>query len=451
VVGFHKTFLEGRVRVDIFCLREGGTIDGTVLGPIRPGLVQLEPGGEYLLEVVVRTLNVGHLLTQGTSDSNQLWLDVSLWADGQVVGRSGAMREDGVVDPWSHFVNAYVVDRDGRRIDRRNAEDILGPLYDNQIPPGAADVVHYRFRTPAAPVRHLDVSVELKYRKFDTTYMRHVFGSEHTNDLPVMTMASDSVRLFVGTGPHGQSAAEALVPLSERWNDYGIGLLRQGELRQAERAFLRVEELGRADGPLNLARVYLAEGRVTDDAPAALRRAAEFEPPANAWSILWFGGLVNLQNARLDLAEQSFRRLLEGDFAQAAGRGFDFSRDYRLLNELGRTLYLKALRERGESRRERRLELFRESASWFEKTLALEPENLAAHYGLQRAYAGLGDAERMALHGEAVARYRPDDNAMDRAMAAARRRDPAANRAAEDVVIYDLQRPAGPGHNGPGN
>ena len=63
--------------------------------------------------------------------------------------------DDGRVDPWSHFVNAYVIDREGNRIDRRNAEDIFIALYNHQIPPGAGDVVHGAFRVPedlTAPV-----------------------------------------------------------------------------------------------------------------------------------------------------------------------------------------------------------------------------------------------------------------------------------------------------------
>ena len=65
--------------------------------------------------------------------------------DASVIGRSGGLTPDtSAVDPWSHFVNAYVIDRDGNRIDRRNAEDIFVKLYDNQIGPGSADVVLYR-------------------------------------------------------------------------------------------------------------------------------------------------------------------------------------------------------------------------------------------------------------------------------------------------------------------
>ncbi|HAB99308.1 MAG TPA: hypothetical protein DCE71_05755 [Parachlamydiales bacterium] len=39
------------------------------------------------------------------------------------------------------------------------------------------------------------------------------------------------------------------------------------------------------------------------------------------------------------------------------------------------------------------------------------------------------------------ARYKPDDNARDRAVTIARQRYPAANHAAEAIVLHDLQRP----------
>ena len=38
------------------------------------------------------------------------------------------MAADGQVDPWAHFVNAYLLDRYGNRIDRRNAQDIAVAL-----------------------------------------------------------------------------------------------------------------------------------------------------------------------------------------------------------------------------------------------------------------------------------------------------------------------------------
>ncbi|MGH7806240.1 MAG: multiheme c-type cytochrome, partial [Candidatus Binatia bacterium] len=144
----HRKFLDGAVRIDFFGIREGGTIDGKLIAPLRPEVPALEPGKSYLLETVIRTVKMGHEFTQGTSDSNEVWLDVTAATGGRVVGRSGGRNDDGAVDPWSHFVNAYVLDREGKRIDRRNPQDIFVPLYNHQIPPGAADTLHYRLEVP---------------------------------------------------------------------------------------------------------------------------------------------------------------------------------------------------------------------------------------------------------------------------------------------------------------
>ena len=73
----HAKFLsEKKVRVDIFGLREGGVIEGNLLGPLRPEVPTLKPGSKYLVEVVVRTLLIGHPLTQGTIDSNEIWVEL---------------------------------------------------------------------------------------------------------------------------------------------------------------------------------------------------------------------------------------------------------------------------------------------------------------------------------------------------------------------------------------
>ena len=50
----------------------------------------------------------------------------------------------------------------------------------------------------------------------------------------------------------------------ERWNDWGIGMLLQGDLKGAEYAFKKVTEAepGYADGWLNVARALIREGEV---------------------------------------------------------------------------------------------------------------------------------------------------------------------------------------------
>jgi len=451
IVEEHRKFNEGVMRLDLFGLKEGGGIDGMLAAPLRPRVPVLEPGKTYLLETVIRTVKIGHLFTQGTVDSNEVWLDVTLESGGNVVGRSGGRGEDGAVDPWSHFVNVYVLDREGNRIDRRNAQDIFTPLYSHQIPPGAADVIHGRFTVPAGTKEPITVTVKLLYRKFDTTYMKYVFGPEYVNDLPILELAEDRITFPVAGATTEIENAASPIPEWQRWNDYGIGLLnkgskgaRKGELRGAEEAFREVERLGRPDGPLNLARVYLKEGRL-EEAVDALRRAAAFDPPAPPWVVAWFTGLVNRENGHLDEAIENFASVAETRFEEARRRGFDFGRDYRVLVELGQTLFERSKLERGEAGRERRNLFLGEAERWLGKALGEDPENAAAHYNLALVYASLGDEARAEEHRALHARYKPDDNAGDRAIAIQRAKNPAADHAAEAIVIYDLQRAGAPG------
>jgi hypothetical protein len=340
-------------------------------------------------------------------------------------------------------VNAFVIDREGNRINRRNAEDIFVPLYNHQIPPGAADAVHYRLSIPPDLRESVTVNARLLYRKFDTEFMALVTEDEsYANDLPVLILAEDRVTFPVHDATRAIPEQSSAIDVWQRWNDYGIGLLRKGrrgELRQAAEAFSQVEEAGRPDGPLNLVRVYLKEGLVQTHAQEALSRAAEFVPPANSWSLLWFGAQVAQANGDYDRAIFNLREILRGGFAQADGRGFDFSKDYRVLNALGSALYQRGFAERGAGRRE----FILRARDRFTEALSYDPENLTAHWGLKQVYRALGEPEKENEHAEFHSRYKPDDNAADFAVARARVKYPAANKAAEAVVIYDLHRGAG--------
>ncbi len=501
----HQEFLRDVMQVDIFGVKEEGTIDGTLHAPLRPNVPTLRPGSNYLLETVIRTMKMGHLFTQGTADSNEVWMDVTVFAGGRiendevvggrVIGRSGGMDEVGEVDPYAHYVNIFMLDRNGKRIDRRNAEDIFVPLYNHQIPPGAASVVHYGLQLPPDLDQPLLVELKLKYRKFDKKYLDYIAkfhaendldlrgvekGAAVTNRLPVTTLAVDRLVFPVAGAADEIDSDNSPSPAPQRpswqrWNDYGIGLLLEGqsaggkgELRQAEEAFKReyelvlqqIEDAPNEDektllrkiayhGPLNLARVFNRAGEFQnpgelDDAVDALNEARRYEHAAGfpSWTAAWLSGIVNRQQGHLDLAIENLTAALE---TKIPDRQFNFEKDYVVINELGMTIFERAKRERGSKRRPLREALLRRAAEQFERALQVDSENVTAHHNLTQIYRLLGDQKLAEEHERQHARYKPDESARDFAVAEAQKRYPHAKQAAKALTIYQLHREGAPG------
>ncbi len=473
LVADHQEFLKEITRVDVFGIRTGSANDAPLIAPLRPTIPSLKSGQDYVLETVIRTLTLGHHLTQGTTDSNEIWLDVEVLHNGQIIGRSGALdpTKGNAVDPWAHYVNVFMLDRNGKRIDRRNVQDIFVPLYNHQIPPGAAWTVHYGLTLPEGITGAMTIRVKLQYRKFDSTFLE--FAAQNTrpadpvqfdqhgdapysNHLPITTLAEDTITFTILPPTHTDADAhadnktdpkETHIDTWERWNDFGIGLLLKGkaELRQAEEAFHRVEALDRFDGPMNLARVYLAEGRI-DEAADALARAESYRSPsAPPWTLAWLSGQVNRQQGNLEQAESNFRSVLEDQTSDMRARGFDFSLDYEVRNLLALTLYDRSRRLRSPSARQEKQQLLRQAAQEFEKTITVDSENVMAHYNLSQIYSELGNEDAATHHRALHSKYKRDDNASDRAVQLARERYPAANHASEAIAIYPLQREGAPG------
>ncbi len=460
IIQAHQEFLKDVVRVDLFGVREDGSIDGKLHAPLRPDVPVLKPGKAYLLETVIRTLKLGHIFTQGTADSNEIWLEVTVTSDGKTIGQSGKRdpEKGNEVDPWSHFVNVFMLDKDGNRIARRNPQDIYTPLYNHQIPPGAGQTVHYKLEVPEEITGPLTVNVKLQYRKFDQHYMDFVAktnkelgqtirgyeeGKPYNNTLPITTLAEDEVTF--PTSGDGATASPRDIPEWQRWNDYGIGLLLKGraELRQANEAFAEVEKLGRFDGPLNLARSYNTEGQL-DQAIAALQRAYEYrdEQDFPRWTWAWLNGVVKAQEGDLEAAEQDLRSALDDTSPELRARGFDFSLDYVVRNELGRVMLDRGNRLERQGKTEEAKAVWEGAALEYQKTLALDSEDFTAHYNLQRLYTSLGDEVKAEEHRKLHQKFKPDENVAD-AIQKAKKRYPAADHAAEAVVIYDLQRESG--------
>jgi tetratricopeptide (TPR) repeat protein len=393
IAEIHAKYLKDKkVRVDLFALREGGGIDGKLLGPLRPEVPTLQAGKPYLVEVVVRTLGLGHLFSQGTVDSNEIWVElIAKTASGRVIGHSGGIGEDGVVDPYSHFINVYMLDKDGNRIDRRNPQDIFVPLYNKQIPPGAGQVVHFGLDVPEGLKEPITLEAKVNYRKFDQTYMNIIYGQEKQPKLPVVEMAKDAITLPIEGGPKVENKPSPIAEVWQRWNDYGIGLLlegeaigsQKGELRQAEPVFQKVVELGFADGWVNLARIYLKEGRIPD-ARQALENAKNHPKLGAPWTVAWLTAQIDERNGYLDEAIARYEEVLA---TRIPDRKFDFSLDYEVINSLGAAIYARSRQESLDS--PLRLQFLLKTVATFRKTLAIDTENVTAHYGLGIAYSNL--------------------------------------------------------------
>jgi tetratricopeptide (TPR) repeat protein len=447
VIEFQEAFLKDKLRIDLFGLKIGqtpeeeGTVKGKLIAPLRPELPELVPGHTYLVEVVIRTVNMGHPFPQGTADSNEIWVDFTASAGGKVLGRSGALKgekETGEVDKWSHFVNMFLLDEDGNRINRRNPEDIVIPLYDHQIPPGAGQVVHYKLTVPPGIDKPVDLKVKLRYRKFDHDYMRQVYARDSkiprlrgvddkapSPRLPIVDMCEDSVTLPVnGMKDAAKVLAElkkqkSTIPppmLWQRWNDYGIGCFLEGapggnrpegkkpegELDQAEKAFARLaygkeyskNPVARGNGLANLARVYNDMGQLEKAVKVLkeandLNRALPDNPPVPWWTVAWVTGQVEARRKHFDEAIKLFEKILDPAL-QPRQRKFDFTKDYVVRNALGEALFSHS-QDKNLSKAERS-RLLRRAAEEYEKTLQLDPENPGAHIGLRRCYQLLGTA-----------------------------------------------------------
>ena len=413
-------FLQNKVlTVDLFAIRRGSQIE--VLGD-EP--VAVRPGETLDVEVVIRTRGVGHPYTNGTADSNETWVSLDAAAGGKRFFASGVIGDDGRLDAAADRLSTLVIDEDGGYMDRRQPQDIRVPLYNNGIGPGASRVVHYRLKVPEDAKGSITLSAGTHYRKFSRDYTTFSLGAAHPS-LPVTTLGKDVVLLRLAGAPgsplppgegrvRGVSSRGNPDPLWLRWNDYGIGLFLQGDLKGASRAWTKVAELAadKPDGPLNRARAEIAEGRLAE-AKASLAEAEKRRP---GWmKTAFFRAAVAKDEGRLDDAEKDLKAVLE-----------KFPLDRVAWNNLGLVYWLAGR--------------FPEAIATYGRTLVIDPEDLNAHYNLMRVYRAMGDRKNADLHDAAYRKYKDDESI--RAIAGDfRLKNPWANRESLPIHVHAEAEP----------
>jgi hypothetical protein len=152
---------------------------GQVAAPLDKAQPILAPGSVVRLDVVVRTVRIGHFFPGGTIDAFDVWLELQgRDADGRMIYWSGAVEDGGKgpVEPGAHFYRALQLDGKGNPINKRNAWQARSVQYVRLIPPGAADVAHYRVRIPKDARGPITFTAKLNYRKFAHYYTQFAYA-----------------------------------------------------------------------------------------------------------------------------------------------------------------------------------------------------------------------------------------------------------------------------------
>ena len=390
---------------------------GKVSAPVGVAGSALKPGSTARVDVVVRTRKIGHFFPGGTVDAFDVWLELQATdATGRVVFWSGCVTGDGKgpVEAGAHFYRSYQLDGDGNPIDKRNAWQARSVLYVRLIPPGAADVAHFRVAVPRDAKGPIQFTARLNYRKFSRYFTEFAYagqpkpgqdpalltpdhnGMEYSfsvipanvsgkirdriPDLPIVTLAEARATI-----PLGESAWTPVVRKQdrERWNDWGIGLLLQGDLKGAEYAFHKTTEAEPeyADGWLNVARALIQEGE-TDAAKPYIAKALEINPElGRTW---FFHAAIQKADGDYDGALQSLEKVRA-----------KYPRDRVVLNQMGRLLFLK--RD------------YAGAVAVLRQVCEVDPEDVQMHYTLMLCYRGLGDGAAAGREEALFRRFKADE------------------------------------------
>ena len=401
-----------------------------ITAPIDRAEAAVRRGDDARVDVVVRTRKVGHFFPGGTVDAFDVWLELQATDEkGQTIFWSGKVEDDGKgpVEPGAHFYRSLQIDGHGNPINKRNAWSTRSVVYVHLIPPGAADTAHYRLHIPDNAGDKITLNAKLNYRKFswfnthfsfagveqstilpntpltdrikttpDYDDRKWAFNGDTSRvsgnlkaipDLPVIIIAEDTktLRVLARNATTPQPKTISTKEEWTRWNDYGIGLFLQGDLKAAAAAFEKITDADprNPDGWTNIGRVLVQEGD-TAGARKVLEKSLAIDPKLARTNFFYARALK--EDGDYDGAITHLRTVLE-----------QFPRDRVVRNELGRVLFLQ--------------KRYADAVKEFEQTLSIDPEDLQAHYNLMLCYSGLGDDTKANVHKTRYLRFKADESA----------------------------------------
>jgi tetratricopeptide (TPR) repeat protein len=408
------------ISLDLLALRRPSRVPGgpeELVAPLERAAPLLQPGETVTVDLVVRNRAVGHQFPAGTADRKQAWLQVELRdASGRVLARSGRRQRWGGPEPGTHIYGLAALDARGLLLTGGDLWNMVTPLYHRSLlpgradtdrrilPPGGSDVARYRLRVPRSAPGPLQLRAQLWYGAIYT-------GPGAPTPLPRL-MAQDRVSLPVAANAAVRKQGTVKGPLPDRFFDYGVGLLLQGDLPRAQRAMRRVLAWAPRDGRghLGLGQVYLAEGDLlaAREQFEQASRMAPGDPRCRAF-LATTERRMGLYDRALALLEPLVRA---------------YPRDAQLWFDAGMCHYLAGRYE--------------PAAAAFAAMLAIDPDDLAGHYNLMRCLRRLQripEARREEVIYQILAE---DDDAKPIALAYLRR-NPAADQETRTIHEHLLR------------
>jgi tetratricopeptide (TPR) repeat protein len=204
-------------------------------------------------------------------------------------------------------------------------------------------------------------------------------------DLPITVLAEAKTEVQLTSDPKETQWNQVATKADrERWNDWGIGMLLQGDLKGAEYAFTKVTtaEPSYADGWLNVARALIQEGE-TDAAKPFIEKSLATDSTLGRTH--YFKALTQKSDGDYDAALKSLKVVTD-----------KYPRDRVVQNQVARILFLQRK--------------YKECIEALKLVNAVDPEDLQMHYTGMLAYRGLGDKEAAAREEKLFRRFKAEES-----------------------------------------
>jgi len=367
--------------------------------PLAGPTPRLKRGQSFRLDVVVRSRDIGHNFPAGAADMAQAWLELKMVDEnGKVIFWSGATRGT-EVDPQAHFYGVEMVDSTGRRTVHERSWEARVASFSNLLPPNSAEVVRYRAQIPEDCGELVTVEARLHYRKYHPSHLewlqdpdlQPMLGNARKRSalgdmqVPAVEMAYAKASLLIGASDNHTGANDTAnaAMTAERWQNYGIGLLRQNELAAAEHAFTQALRLAPDDDYLaiNLGLIQLRTGRVRE-ARAAFEAAVQ-KADESGRAHYYLGMALK--------AEGDYRKAL--NHVKRASELARRDREFRI--EIGRLYHLLGDYER--------------AIRSFKRALRIDPEAPAVYHEMMKTYLAKGDSKSAARVEQLYRRFTKDE------------------------------------------